>query len=197
MLHKKSILALALITAPLLAQAAVTQGQLTFTWQGTVPAEDLASTAWKFTDALGNDYVPTPVALQSIVNEDKSLNLVTQSPASFEIRSNANNLNSVSAYLASTPANTGFTSPLTLKTELAAPANNEVIVLLNGMPLKVGSGNSTIIENSIGNTATNMDLALYAKIANANYTPGGSVSFTTPVVFSVNIADSGASGAGV
>ncbi len=191
MLHKKSILALALITAPLFVQAAVTQGQLTFTWQATVPATDVISGTWKFTDATGNDYTPSPLVLQASVSDDSSLDLVTQAPASFEIRSNANNnnLNSVAAYLASVPSSTGFTQPLTLKTTLAAPGENEVIVLLNGQPLKVGSSNSTTINNSIGNTSTSMDLALYAKVAQGNYTPGGSVSFSTPVVFSVNIAD--------
>ncbi|MGG5413605.1 fimbrial protein [Edwardsiella tarda] len=195
MLHKKSILALALITAPLFAQAAVTQGQLTFTWQATVPATEVISNTWKFTDATGNDYTPSPLVLRASVSDDSSLDLVTQAPASFEIRSNANNLNSVAAYLASTPSSTGFTQPLTLKTTLAAPDENEVIVLLNGQPLKVGSSNSTTINNSIGNTSTSMDLALYAKVAQGNYTPGGSVSFSTPVVFSVNIADVGGASA--
>ncbi|ELM3735972.1 fimbrial protein [Edwardsiella piscicida] len=191
MLHKKSILALALITAPLFVQAAVTQGQLTFTWQATVPATDVLSGAWKFTDPTGGDYTPSVIALQASINDDRSLDLVTQTPATFEIRSvSASNLNSVSAYLASVPSGTGITKPLTLKTTLAAPGEDEVIVVLNDQALNSGSNNAITIQNNVNNTATSMSLALYAKVATDNYTPGGSISFTTPVIFSVNVADS-------
>lgn len=191
MLHKKSILALALITAPLLAQATGSQGQLTFTWQATIPAKTIASTAWKFTDATGADYVPRPVVLQSIINNDNSLSLVTQTPASFEIRSTSNNnLNSVSAYLASVPAIAGLSKPLTVKNTLAAPDAGEVVMTLNGVVLKVGSSDTTSIKNSISNKAISMSLALYAKVAATDYTAGNSISFTTPIVFSVDVATS-------
>ncbi|SPW25479.1 PCF8775 [Edwardsiella tarda] len=194
MLHKKSILALALITAPLLAQATVTQGQLTFTWQATVPTVDILSTSWKFTDATGNDYTPSVIALQASIGNDNSLDLVTQSPATFEIRNAraSNNLNSISAYLASVPNGTGIISPLTLKTTLAAPSDNEVVVVLNDQALKSGSSNAVTIQNNINNTSATMSLALYAKVAQNNYTPGSSISFSTPVIFSVNVADSSA-----
>ncbi|MDA6077087.1 hypothetical protein O0544_13975 [Edwardsiella anguillarum] len=39
----------------------VTNGQLTFTWQGTIPAQRLASD-WKFVDALGPILFPPPDA---------------------------------------------------------------------------------------------------------------------------------------
>ncbi|MGG5797251.1 fimbrial protein [Edwardsiella tarda] len=192
MLHKKSILALALITAPLLAQATVTQGQLTFTWQATVPATEILSTSWKFTDATGNDYMPSVIALQASIGDNDSLNLVTQSPATFEIRSSraSNNLNSISAYLANVPNGTGIISPLTLKTTLAAPSDDEVVVVLNGQALKSGSSNAVTIQSTVNNTAASMSLALYAKVSPGNYTPSSSISFSTPVIFSVNVADS-------
>ncbi len=192
MLHKKSILALALITTPLLAQAAVTQGQLTFTWQATVPATEILSTSWKFTDATGNDYTPSVIALQASIDDNNSLNLVTQSPATFEIRSSrvSNNLNSISAYLANVPNGTGIISPLTLKTTLAAPSDDEVVVVLNGQALKSGSSNAVTIQSTVNNTAASMSLALYAKVSLGNYTPSSSISFSTPVIFSVNVADS-------
>ncbi|MGL5171197.1 MAG: fimbrial protein [Edwardsiella tarda] len=192
MLHKKSILALALITTPLLAQAAVTQGQLTFTWQATVPATEILSTSWKFTDATGNDYTPSVIALQASIDDNNSLNLVTQSPATFEIRSSrvSNNLNSISAYLANVPNGTGIISPLTLKTTLAAPSDDEVVVVLNGQALKSGSSNAVTIQSTVNNTAASMSLALYAKVSPGNYTPSSSISFSTPVIFSVNVADS-------
>lgn len=192
MLHKKSILALALITTPLLAQAAVTQGQLTFTWQATVPATEILSTSWKFTDATGNDYTPSVIALQASIDDNNSLNLVTQSPATFEIRSSraSNNLNSISAYLANVPNGTGIISPLTLKTTLAAPSDDEVVVVLNGQALKSGSSNAVTIQSTVNNTAASMSLALYAKVSSGNYTPSSSISFSTPVIFSVNVADS-------
>ncbi|MGY0161640.1 fimbrial protein [Edwardsiella tarda] len=188
-MHKKSILALALIMAPLLAQATVTQGQLTFTWQATVPAADSTSAAWKFTDATGGDYVPRPATLRASVNEDKSLSLVTQTSATFEIRStNTSNLNTISAYLASAPNSTGITKPLTLKTTLGAPGNDEVVVVLNNQALKSGSNNAVTIQSTVNNTAASMSLALYAKVAQNNYTPGSSISFSTPIVFSVDVA---------
>ncbi|WP_068870588.1 fimbrial protein [Edwardsiella tarda] len=192
MLHKKSILALALITTPLLAQAAVTQGQLTFTWQATVPATEILSTSWKFTDATGNDYTPSVIALQASIDDNNSLNLVTQSPATFEIRSSraSNNLNLISAYLANVPNGTGIISPLTLKTTLAAPSDDEVVVVLNGQALKSGSSNAVTIQSTVNNTAASMSLALYAKVSSGNYTPSSSISFSTPVIFSVNVADS-------
>ncbi|MGY0151825.1 fimbrial protein [Edwardsiella tarda] len=192
MLHKKSILALALITAPLLAQATGSQGQLTFTWQATVPATEILSTSWKFTDATGNDYTPSVIALQASIDDNDSLNLVTQSPATFEIRSSraSNNLNSISAYLANVPNGTGIISPLTLKTTLAAPSDDEVVVVLNGQALKSGSSNAVTIQSTVNNTAASMSLALYAKVSLGNYTPSSSISFSTPVIFSVNVADS-------
>ncbi|WP_370549736.1 fimbrial protein [Edwardsiella tarda] len=195
-MHKKSILALALIMAPLLAQATVTQGQLTFTWQATVPAAGVASSAWKFTDATGGDYVPRPATLRATINEDKSLNLVTQTPATFEIRSaSAGNLNTIAAYLASAPSSAGIVKPLTLKTTLGAPGNDEVIVTLNNQALKSGSNNAVTIQSTVNNTAASMSLALYAKVAQNNYTPGSSISISTPIVFSVDVANSGGAGA--
>ncbi|MGY0155222.1 fimbrial protein [Edwardsiella tarda] len=188
-MHKKSILALALIMVPLLAQAAVTQGQLTFTWQATVPAGNIVSSAWKFTDATGGDYVPRPITLRATINEDKSLNLLTQTPATFEIRSKSTgNLNTIAAYLASTPIGNGVVKPLVLKNTLAAPGSGEVVVVLNNQLLKLGSNNAVTIQSTVNNTAASMSLALYAKVAQNNYTPGSSISISTPIVFSVDVA---------
>lgn len=188
-MHKKSILALALIMAPLFAQAAATQGQLTFTWQGTIPAVDVVSTSWSFTDAAGNDYTPIPIVLQATIADDNTLDLVTQAPATFEIRSatSANNLSSISAYLASPPVSTGLIKQLTLKETLAAPNAGEVVVVLNNNALKTGSSNAVAIQNNINNAAAAMSLALYAKVEQDGYTPGSSVSFSTPIIFSVDV----------
>lgn len=196
-MNKKNLLALALLVSPLLAQAAATQGQLTFSWTGTIPAADVVPGDIQFTDSVGGTFTPTPVVLSATVNksDSNSLNLVTTAPVTFQVRPKTTGytMNSVNAYLASAPTASGLTgSQPTLKTTLAAPENGEVIVVLNGQAMNTGSNNAVQVTGGSG-TEKDVSLALYAKIASGSYTPGGSVSFSTPVIFSVDLTASSAS----
>ncbi|AIJ07448.1 MULTISPECIES: hypothetical protein [Edwardsiella] len=182
---KKLALA-ALLVAPLYASADVTNGQLTFTWQGTIPARVLSGD-WKFVDALGNDYVSTPQTLSTSVDADNNVNLNTSSPVTFNIKSNTGSINGITAYLASAPVATGFkgSRQLDLQETSTAPENNKVLITINGQALKVGSSDAVTVTGS-GNDRP-ISLGLYAKATQDAYDAGSSVSFTTPVVFGVDI----------
>ncbi|WP_379976408.1 Cro/Cl family transcriptional regulator (plasmid) [Edwardsiella ictaluri] len=182
---KKLALA-ALLAAPLYASAAVTNGQLTFTWQGTIPAQRLAAD-WRFTDALGADYIPAPQTLTTAVDStDNTLTLTTTSPVTFNIQSDSV-INGISAYLASAPIAVGFkgSRQLALRDALGAPANNQILITLNNAALKVGSANAIDVVGAGSDRP--ISLGLYAKVSGDGYGAGSSVSFTTPVVFAVDL----------
>ncbi|AIJ07083.1 MULTISPECIES: hypothetical protein [Edwardsiella] len=182
---KKLALA-ALLAAPLYASAVVTNGQLTFTWQGTIPAQRLASD-WKFVDALGADFIPAPQTLTTAVDtNDNKLTLTTSSPVTFYIQSDSN-INGINAYLASAPIAVGFkgSRQLALQDTAAAPGDNQILITLNNDALKVGSANAINVVDP-GNDRP-ISLGLYAKVTRDGYDAGSSVSFTTPVVFAVDL----------
>ncbi|AIJ07050.1 MULTISPECIES: hypothetical protein [Edwardsiella] len=181
----KKLALVTLLAAPLYASAVVTNGQLTFTWQGTIPAQKLASD-WKFVDALGADFIPAPQTLTTAVDTNDKLTLTTTSPVTFYIQSDSN-INGINAYLASAPIAVGFkgSRQLALQDTAAAPGDNQVLITINGEPLKVGNSDAITVTGA-GNDRP-INLGLYAKATRDAYDAGSSVSFTTPVVFAVDL----------
>lgn len=193
-----SVLSLAIMSGS--AIAAVTNGQLTFNWQGVVPTAPVAQSNWAFVDGLDMPFIPGTEQLNITVNPaTKAVSATSTKPYDFYIvpvtgtvtagtqvtRGTA--LNSVNAFLASTPVSNGFVGnkQLALSTTATATAG-QVAINLNGQPLKVGSANATTVQVSNSkeaHVAINMNAAAEA----ADVTQGATLSFVAPVTFAVDI----------
>lgn len=192
---RKQLLALTLtlLSASLSSQAAVSNAQLSFSWVGTVPPATVAGSGWKFTDLLGNDFVPRAQTLQVITDADQKVNFITSQPVVFNLTSNnTNNLNRLDAYLAGQPNVTGLVGnkQLALTQTFTAPGDDEMLVSLNQQALKVGDTNKVQIASCASSTSCTVGLMLHAKVTQGNVAHGSTVNFTTPVVFAVDLASS-------
>lgn len=185
---KNSVIAASLFVASVsFANAAVTNGSLNFNWQGVIPADPITTGDWKFTDALGADYVPTTQMLTFQKSPDKSMLANSASNVSFFINSNTTELNKVSVYLGSNPISSGLegSKQLTLATT-TTPTNDQISIVMNGLPLQVGSAKTVDLAGVAGNQAL-IELSVSAKIGETSYKPGSSVSFSAPIIFAVDL----------
>ncbi|HDI1214986.1 TPA: Cro/Cl family transcriptional regulator [Aeromonas hydrophila] len=186
---KKTLIAASLTLIAGMANAAVTNGQLTFSWQGTTPAAPVVPGDFKFTDATGTDWTPSNVSLNMTTSSDGSLSMNSANNMEFFISGSGSTtaLNSIKVYLGSNPVSTGFvgSKQLALATT-AAPSNDQVAVLLNSQPLQVGSGNATTL-NGVTGLQHQVSLSIAAKAASGSFTETTVVGFSVPVIFSVDL----------
>ena len=202
---KKSLFAVSVLSIAIVsgsAAAAVTTGQLNFNWQGLVPTAPVTNTAWAFVDALDMPYTPGTEQLNVVLdNTTKGLTATGVKKYDFFVVpitgaatpgtpvTRGTTLNSVKAYLGSAPVSSGFVGnkQLTLSTAAAA-ADGEVAITMNGTALSVGSATSTTVPVTAGtNPEAHVVIDMNAKAASADVIEGGAISFTAPVVFSVDI----------
>lgn len=202
---KKSLLivsALALTVLSGSAVAAISNGQLTFNWQGVVPTAPVTQTNWAFVDGLDMPFTPGTEQLNIVVEPaTKNVSATSVKPYDFYIvpvtgtvtpgtpvtRDTTATLNGVNAFLSSTPVSNGFVGnkQLTLSTTTVA-TEGQVAINLNGTPLKVGSTNPTSITVNDGKEA-HVSIDINAAVLAADVNGGASLSFVAPVTFAVDI----------
>lgn len=195
-----SALAMAVMSGS--ALAAVTNGQLTFNWQGVVPTAPVTQTNWAFVDGLDMPFAPGTEQLNIVIDATtKDIKATSVKPYDFFIvpvtgnvtagtpvtRDTTATLNSVNAFLSSTPVSNGFVGnkQLTLSTAAMATAG-QVAINLNGQPLKVGSTNPTSVSVS-NNKEAHVSIDMNAQAVSADVAEGASLSFVAPVTFAVDI----------
>ncbi|CAD7549292.1 hypothetical protein [Aeromonas hydrophila] len=176
------------ITVAGVAHAAATNGSVQLNWQGTTPAAQITPTGWSFQDALGQPFVPTTTQLTFQKETDGSLSISSVSNINFSIVPASSTLNTVGAYLGSAPTSSGFNSARQLSLGASAqPNNNEVVILMNNQPLKVGAGNPTSVTGANGSGSQAVSIGLAAKAAAGSFAPSSVVGFSVPVIFSVDV----------
>ncbi|MGY0144667.1 Cro/Cl family transcriptional regulator [Edwardsiella tarda] len=200
---KKRVLAVSALTLSILsgtAMADVTPGQLTFNWQGVVPTGSVVGTGWAFVDKLDMPYTAGTeqlnVVLDSLTKDVSASGLKpydffivpttgTVTPGTAVTRGTT--INAVKAYLGSTPVSGGFVGnkQLALSTTATATAG-QVAITLNGKALAVGNASAATVDLTGGKEA-HVLIDINAKAAKADVTEGSPISFTAPVVFSVDI----------
>ncbi len=185
---QKTLIAASLMLITGMANAAVTNGSLSFNWQGTTPAAPVVASGWKFTDAVGADFTPSSAALNFATNTDGTLAINSANNIDFFVTAENGTLNSLGAYLGSAPVSSGFIASKQLAlASSATPGSDEVAVLLNNQALSVGSGSSTTITGVSGKTNTPVSLGLAAKVSASNFSEKTVVGFTVPVIFAVDV----------
>ncbi|EDZ6276110.1 Cro/Cl family transcriptional regulator, partial [Salmonella enterica] len=175
--------------------------QLTFNWQGVVPAAPVNSDAWAFVDGLDIPYTPGTEQLNILVDPaTKDASIASVKPYDFfivpvtgpvtpgvAVTRGAGPMNNMKAFLATNPISGGFVSNKQLAPAAGPQAvNGEVAVTLNGQIMKVGSTNAVTITPTAA-TEAHVLVDINAKAASADVQEGASVSFTAPVIFSVDI----------
>ncbi|EBS5580250.1 Cro/Cl family transcriptional regulator [Salmonella enterica subsp. enterica serovar Newport] len=200
-----SVLGLAVVSGSAMAAGAtVTNGQLTFNWQGVVPTAPVTQTTWAFVDGLDMPFTPGTEQLNIVVDPTtKNITATSVKPYDFFIvpvdatstitpgtpvkRDPTASLNKVEAFLSSTPVSNGFVGnkQLALSTTPVA-TDGEVAVTLNGQLLKVGSTNPTNVTVSNAKEA-HVVIDMNAKAVAADVKEGASLSFVAPVTFAVSI----------
>ncbi|HGB5310402.1 TPA: Cro/Cl family transcriptional regulator [Salmonella enterica subsp. enterica serovar Poona] len=200
-----SVLGLAVVSGSAMAAVgAVTNGQLTFNWQGGVPTAPVTQSTWAFVDGLDMPFIPGTEQLNIVVDPTtKGITATSVKPYDFFIvpvdskqpvtpgtpvtRDPTGNLNKVEAFLSSTPVSNGFVGNKQLTLSAAAVAQDgQVAVNLNGQPLKVGSTNPTDVTVSNSKEA-HVVIDMNAKAAATDVKEGASLSFVAPVTFAVDI----------
>lgn len=185
---KKTLIAASLMLTAGMANAAATNGSLSFNWQGTTPAAPIVAGTWKFKDAMGNDYTPATAALNFVTNSDGSLSINSATNNAFFITvEGSGTLSTIGAYLGNSPVSSGFVASkqLALSTT-ASPAEDQVAVLMNNQPLAVGSSNSVSVTGVSG-TQKEVSLSLAAKASASSFAEKTVVGFSVPVIFAVDI----------
>ncbi|MCA4698424.1 hypothetical protein LDQ03_04970 [Aeromonas hydrophila] len=171
------------------ANAVVENGSLSFQWQGTTPAMPVVPATWRFVDALGASYTPTNISLNMVRESDGSLSVNSASNHSFFVAVDNGTLNTLDAYLGSNPTSTGLVASRQLAlAATASPGVDQVAILMNGTPLRVGSANKV----TAGGTGSqrSIDISLSAKIAPSSFTERTIIGVSAPVIFSVDIVGS-------
>lgn len=184
------------------ALAAVTNGQLTFNWQGVVPTSPVTQTNWAFIDGLNLPFTPVTEQLNIVVDSaTKDVSITSAKPYDFYIapvtgaikagtpvtRDTNATMNSVNAFLASTPVSKGFVGNKQLILSGQAKATTgQVAINLNGQPLKVGSTSPTTITVN-NNKEAHITMEVNAAADAASVNEGASLSFVAPVTFAVDI----------
>ncbi|EAW8185588.1 Cro/Cl family transcriptional regulator [Salmonella enterica] len=200
-----SVLGLAVVSgAAMAADSAVTNGQLTFNWQGVVPTAPVTQSTWAFVDGLNMPFIPGTEQLNIVVDPaTKDITATSVKPYDFFIvpvdsdkavtpgvpvnRATTKSLNKVEAFLSSTPVSNGFVGNKQLELSTQALATEgQVAVNLNGQPLKVGSANPTNVTVSSSKEA-HVVIDMNAKAAATDVKEGASLSFVAPVTFAVSI----------
>lgn len=163
------------------ASAAVSNGNLSFTFTGVVPATAQPGTTWKFLNASGLDY-QAPAAINfSVANVPNGLQL-TSASETFYIKpdgSSAFGTNAIKAQLVAQPTISG--------TAIKSSAMNTVVttVTLNGQTVPVGS------DLSISATGTNAQMLTLGTVVDiptaARNASGGTVNVVAPIRFAVDI----------
>lgn len=202
---KKNLLVASALTLAVMsgsAMAAVTNGQLTFNWQGVVPTGPVTQGSWAFVDGLDMPFVPGTEQLNIVVNPTtQKVTATSVKPYDFYIvpvtgavtigtpvtRDPTATLNSVNAFLSSTPVSNGLVGNKQLSLGTTALASDgQVTVNLNGTPLKVGSTNPTLVSVSNGKEA-HISIDMNAVAVAGDVDAGASLSFVAPVTFAVDI----------
>ncbi|MET2851043.1 hypothetical protein ABXV24_04105 [Vibrio owensii] len=163
------------------ASAAVSNGNLSFTFVGVVPATAQPGTTWKFLTASGLDY-QAPAAINfSLADVATGLQL-TSASETFYIKPNGSatfGTNAIKAQLVAEPTISG--------TAIQASAMNTVVttVTLNGQTVPVGSD---LTIAATGNNAQMLTLGTVVNIPTAaRNTAGGTVNVVAPIRFAVDI----------
>ncbi|EUD07270.1 hypothetical protein [Providencia alcalifaciens] len=200
---KTKLIALAALIMSTTSMAAVTTGELRFSWEGQVPTAPIVGSGWAFVNGSDIPYTPSVEQLNMSLDSTGKLTAVSAKPYEFFIvpvtgtptpgqpvnKDDAKTFNEIQAYLGSTPVSAGFAQNKQLQLSEQAIANDgQVSITLNGTPLKVGAQNPTPVTRSGNNKSGQVSIQLNAKAASTDITEGASVTFTAPVVFSVNIA---------
>ncbi|WP_336285973.1 Cro/Cl family transcriptional regulator [Citrobacter arsenatis] len=202
---KKNLLAVSALALAVMsgsAMAAVTNGQLTFNWQGVVPSAPVTQTTWAFVNGLDIPFIPSTEQLNIVVDTTtKDIKATSLKPYDFYIvpvtgavtpgtpvtRDATAVINSVNAFLSSVPVSNGFVGnkQLALSTTQMATVG-QVAINLNGQPLKVGSTSPTSVSVSNDKEA-HISIDMNAHAASVDVAEGASLSFTAPVTFAVDI----------
>lgn len=201
---KKKLIALSVLVASVAStssMAVTTNGQLTFNWQGVVPVSPVTQTTWAFVDGLDMPFTPGTEQLNIVVDSGtKNITAVAVQPYDFfivPITGNASagtavtrnpnaTLNTINAYLGSEPVSGGFVGNKQLALATAATATNgQVAITLNGTPLRVGSTNGISVTSA--NNEAHVSIQLNARAVAADVDEGAALSFTAPVIFSVDL----------
>ncbi|WP_032243344.1 CS5 fimbrial major subunit CsfA [Escherichia coli] len=195
-----SVLAMATVSGSVLA--AVTNGQLTFNWQGVVPSAPVTQSSWAFVNGLDIPFTPGTEQLNIPLDSNKDITARSVKPYDFFIvpvsgnvtpgapvtRDTSANINSVNAFLSSVPVSNGFVGnkQLTLSTAVEA-AKGEVAITLNGQALKVGSASPTVVTVASNKKESHISIDMNAKAAAADVAEGAAINFVAPVTFAVDI----------
>ncbi|WP_032243367.1 CS7 fimbrial biogenesis major subunit CsvA [Escherichia coli] len=195
-----SVLAMATVSGSVLA--AVTNGQLTFNWQGGVPSAPVTKNTWAFVNGLDIPFTPGTEQLNITLGADKGITARSVKPYDFFIvpvtgtvtagspvtRSDTTSMNSVKAFLSSEPVSNGFVGnkQLTLSTTAEA-VTGQVAITLNGQPLKVGSANATTVAMDTNKKESHISIDMNAKASASDVAEGSAINFVAPVTFAVDI----------
>lgn len=194
-----SVLAMATVSGSVLA--AVTNGQLTFNWQGVVPSAPVTNSGWAFVNGLDIPFTPGTEQLNITLGADKSITARSVKPYDFfivpvtgqvtagtPVTRNTSAMNSVKAFLSSEPVSNGFVGnkQLTLSTTAEA-VTGQVAITLNGQPLKVGSANATTVAMDTNKKESHISIDMNAKASASDVAEGSAINFVAPVTFAVDI----------
>ncbi|EGU29146.1 hypothetical protein VII00023_22044 [Vibrio ichthyoenteri ATCC 700023] len=165
------------------ANAAATNGNLSFTFSGTIPALPVAGEGWKFVQADGTTlYVPPSAISFSSADTADGLAL-TSTSESFYIKPNTGSFTAASNITAQLIAN-----PTIAGTAIKSSAVNTVTttVTINGVTLNAGS--SVDIASPTGTNAHELTLSTVVEIpTEARSVEGGSINVTAPIRFSADV----------
>lgn len=194
-----SVLAMATVSGSVLA--AVTNGQLTFNWQGVVPSAPVTNSSWAFVNGLDIPFTPGTEQLNITLGADKGITARSVKPYDFfivpvtgqvtagsPVTRNTSTMNSVKAFLSSEPVSNGFVGnkQLTLSTTAEA-VTGQVAITLNGQPLKVGSANATTVAMDTNKKESHISIDMNAKASASDVAEGSAINFVAPVTFAVDI----------
>ncbi|MCY9804858.1 hypothetical protein OTK51_15625 [Vibrio scophthalmi] len=165
------------------ATAAPTNGNLSFTFSGTIPALPVAGDGWKFVEADGTTlYVPPSAISFSSADTADGLAL-TSTSESFYIKPNTGSFTASSKITAQLIAN-----PTIAGTAIKSSAVNTVTttVTINGLALNAGT--SVDVATPSGSAAHELTLSTVVEIpTDARSVEGGSINVTAPIRFSADV----------
>ncbi|WP_406733628.1 hypothetical protein RJD39_05450 [Vibrio scophthalmi] len=165
------------------ATAAATNGNLSFTFSGTIPALPVAGDGWKFTQADGTTlYVPPSAISFSSADTADGLEL-TSASESFYIKPNTGTFTASSKITAQLIANPSIAGTAIKSSEVTTVTT---VVSINGVALSAGS--SVDVASPSAAVAHELILSTVVEIpTEARSVDGGSITVTAPIRFSADI----------
>ncbi|ANS86547.1 hypothetical protein VSVS12_02808 [Vibrio scophthalmi] len=165
------------------ANAAPTNGNLSFTFSGTIPALPVEGGAWKFVQADGTTaYVPPSSIAFSAADTASGVQL-TSTSESFYIKPNTGTFTSSSRITAMLTSN-----PTIAGTAIKASESSTVTtaITINGTAIRVGT--VTDIATPTGSAAFLLTLGAVVDIPTAaRNAAGGNITVTAPIRFAADI----------